>query len=46
MFSFISGTAHCANMYEPKDSDFIQLKQAREMIFNFITALVEPDYEY
>uniref|UniRef100_A0A182JL22 Uncharacterized protein n=1 Tax=Anopheles atroparvus TaxID=41427 RepID=A0A182JL22_ANOAO len=36
----IDGTAHCANMYEPKDSDFPQLKQARLEIETFITNLL------
>ncbi|KFB44463.1 AGAP005914-PA-like protein [Anopheles sinensis] len=36
----IDGTAHCANMYEPKDSDFPQLKQARLEIDTFITNLL------
>ena len=29
---FIKGTAHCANMYPPKDSDLPELIAAREMI--------------
>ncbi|XP_058832266.1 putative serine protease F56F10.1 [Topomyia yanbarensis] len=33
---FIKGTAHCANMYEPKDDDFPQLKTARVEINKFI----------
>ncbi|XP_049538730.1 putative serine protease F56F10.1 [Anopheles darlingi] len=37
---FIDGTAHCANMYEPKESDFPQLKQARLEIDTFITNLL------
>lgn len=36
----IDGTAHCANMYEPKDSDPPQLKQARLEIDTFITNLL------
>lgn len=38
---YIEGTAHCANMYEPSDSDFPQLKDAREEIVKFIEALLE-----
>lgn len=41
----IVGTAHCANMYEPKDTDFPQLKQAREKIREFLRALIN-DEEY
>ncbi|XP_052862481.1 putative serine protease F56F10.1 [Anopheles cruzii] len=37
---FIDGTAHCANMYEPRDTDFPQLKQARLEIEAFITNLL------
>jgi len=37
---YIQGTAHCANMYEPSDSDFPQLKAAREEIVKFIAALL------
>ncbi|XP_055378739.1 putative serine protease K12H4.7 isoform X2 [Condylostylus longicornis] len=37
---FINGTAHCANMYEPRDSDFPQLVKAREEIMQYINHLV------
>lgn len=37
---FIQGTAHCANMYEPSDNDFPQLKKAREAIVKYIQALL------
>lgn len=37
---YIEGTAHCANMYEPSDNDFPQLKKAREEIVKFIEALL------
>uniref|UniRef100_A0A182MDR6 Serine protease K12H4.7 n=1 Tax=Anopheles culicifacies TaxID=139723 RepID=A0A182MDR6_9DIPT len=36
----IDGTAHCANMYEPKDSDPPELKQARMEINTFIVNLL------
>lgn len=36
---YIEGTAHCANMYEPQDNDFPQLKEAREKIKEFLGAL-------
>ncbi|XP_059614085.1 putative serine protease F56F10.1 [Phlebotomus argentipes] len=36
----IQGTAHCANMYEPRDEDLPQLKQARLKIKNFIAELL------
>lgn len=44
-FSFNSkiGTAHCANMYEPKDTDFPQLKEAREKIRQFLHALIADE---
>ncbi|XP_077302469.1 putative serine protease K12H4.7 [Arctopsyche grandis] len=35
---FITGTAHCANMYPPKDDDLPHLKAARTMIYNLIDA--------
>lgn len=41
----ITGTAHCANMYEPKDSDFPQLKQAREKIREFLHVLLAKDVD-
>ncbi|XP_070499827.1 putative serine protease F56F10.1 [Chironomus tepperi] len=37
---YIQGTAHCANMYEPSEKDFPQLKKAREAISKYIEALV------
>lgn len=37
---YIEGTAHCANMYEPNDNDFPQLKAARELIKKFLGALL------
>lgn len=40
---YIEGTAHCANMYEPKDSDLPQLKQAREKIREFLHVLISDD---
>lgn len=33
---FITGTAHCANMYPPRDSDVAELKEARVKISNMI----------
>ena len=33
---FINGTAHCANMYPPRDSDLQQLQKARDSV----TALI------
>ena len=36
---YIEGTAHCANMYEPQEADFPQLKEAREKIKEFLGAL-------
>lgn len=39
------GTAHCANMYEPKDTDFPQLKQARDKIREFLHTLIADDSE-
>ena len=33
---FIKGTAHCANMYPPRDSDLPELNIARELISQFI----------
>ncbi|XP_055609712.1 putative serine protease K12H4.7 [Uranotaenia lowii] len=38
---YIEGTAHCANMYEPKEDDFPQLKEARERIVAFIGSLLD-----
>ncbi|XP_053690407.1 putative serine protease K12H4.7 [Sabethes cyaneus] len=38
---FIDGTAHCANMYEPKEDDFPQLKAARVQINSFIGNLLQ-----
>lgn len=40
-----TGTAHCANMYEPKDTDFPQLKEAREKIRQFLHTLIADDEE-
>lgn len=37
---YIEGTAHCANMYEPKDTDFPQLKEARNKIRNYLRDLL------
>lgn len=37
---FIQGTAHCANMYEPKESDFPQLKDARNKIRKFLLEII------
>lgn len=37
---YIQGTAHCANMYEPSENDFPQLKKAREAIVKYIQALL------
>lgn len=42
---FIEGTAHCANMYEPKDDDFPQLKNARVQINSFIGRLLQQDLD-
>lgn len=42
---YIEGTAHCANMYEPKDTDFPQLKEARNKIREFLHALISDDDE-
>ncbi|XP_035907963.1 putative serine protease F56F10.1 [Anopheles stephensi] len=42
----IDGTAHCANMYEPLDSDPPQLKQARLEIDTFITNLLAMGSSY
>lgn len=39
-FVWFTGTAHCANMYEPKPTDFPQLKLARQKILAFLQALV------
>ncbi|XP_044268918.1 putative serine protease K12H4.7 [Tribolium madens] len=33
---YIEGTAHCANMYPPADTDLPQLKEAREQILSLI----------
>ncbi|XP_055628835.1 putative serine protease F56F10.1 [Toxorhynchites rutilus septentrionalis] len=38
---FINGTAHCANMYEPVDDDFPQLKAARVKIDDYIANLLK-----
>jgi Serine carboxypeptidase S28 len=38
---YIEGTAHCANMYEPSENDFPQLKSAREGIKEFLKALLK-----
>ncbi|KAG5677970.1 hypothetical protein PVAND_007682 [Polypedilum vanderplanki] len=38
---YIQGTAHCANMYEPSDDDFPQLKIAREEIVRFLENLLK-----
>lgn len=38
---YIEGTAHCANMYEPKDTDFPQLKKAREQIRAYLRDLIK-----
>lgn len=38
---YINGTAHCANMYEPKDSDPKELKMAREIIVTFLTEILK-----
>lgn len=43
---FIDGTAHCANMYEPKEDDFPQLKAARVQISSFIGRLLKMDDDY
>lgn len=48
IFMFITyrkliGTAHCANMYEPKETDFPQLKLARQKILEFLRALIEDE---
>lgn len=40
---YIQGTAHCANMYEPKDTDFPQLKQARDKIREFLHVLIADE---
>jgi len=37
---FIQGTAHCANMYEPKSSDIQQLVKAREDILSYLKHLI------
>lgn len=37
---YIQGTAHCANMYEPQENDFPQLKEARIQINSFIDNLI------
>lgn len=37
---FVAGTAHCANMYEPKDTDFPQLKEARNKIREFLKKIL------
>lgn len=38
---YINGTAHCANMYEPKDTDFPQLKEARNKIRSFLAKILK-----
>jgi len=38
---YINGTAHCANMYEPKDTDFPQLKEARNKIRHFLAEILK-----
>ncbi|EDV96155.1 GH15372 [Drosophila grimshawi] len=38
---YIEGTAHCANMYEPVDSDPEQLKAARNKILKFLAKLLD-----
>lgn len=40
---YIQGTAHCANMYEPKDTDFPQLKEARNKIREFLHTLISDE---
>jgi len=40
---YIEGTAHCANMYEPRDGDLPQLKQARATIEKFIEYILQND---
>lgn len=40
---FIEGTAHCANMYEPSESDLPQLTEARKKICQFIGEILESD---
>lgn len=37
----IEGTAHCADMYEPRDEDLPQLKSARVKIAQFIKGLLK-----
>lgn len=37
---YIEGTAHCANMYEPNDTDFPQLKEARNQIRAYLHNLL------
>ena len=34
---FIKGTAHCANMYPPRDTDLPELNVARELISQLIS---------
>jgi len=41
---YIEGTAHCANMYEPKDTDFPQLKKAREQIVAYLEKLLKMNW--
>jgi len=38
---YIEGTAHCADLYEPRDTDFPQLKEARKKIIKFLTHLLK-----
>ncbi|XP_055688188.1 putative serine protease F56F10.1 [Lutzomyia longipalpis] len=40
----IQGTAHCANMYEPREEDLPQLKAARIKIRDFIEELLQDKY--
>lgn len=37
----IQGTAHCADMYEPRDQDLPQLKEARVKIAEYIDKLLK-----
>ena len=38
---YIEGTAHCANMYEPSENDFPQLKAARVEIMKYLENLLK-----
>lgn len=40
---YIQGTAHCANMYEPREIDLPQLKAARVAVGNFISKLLKKN---